>query len=32
MNGIFLWWLSGQSLKVAMTSGGTDYDWAYIDE
>lgn len=28
----FLWGLSGQSLEDAMTSGGTDYNWAYIEE
>lgn len=28
----FLWGLSGQELEDAMTSGGTDEDWAYIEE
>lgn len=27
----FLWGLSGQELKDAMSSGGTAHDWAYID-
>ncbi len=28
----FLWGLSGQALEDATTSGGTDEDWAYVEE
>lgn len=27
----FLWDLSGKDLEDAMTSGGTDNDWAYVE-
>jgi len=28
----FLWGLSGEDLENAISSGGTDDDWAYVEE